>query len=301
MVDEEEGNWIEIDDREVDLTISTLAESMGEEEAREFLKAQGMNPDQLLEAFNADSLSEVEMAGFRGNVTSTKVGPIFSNIHLQTAVELWEQIKAYEEVPGDSEEWGKNMNWGLVVASVTSCMSFLDAIANEFIDDISGSNIPSHALMPEQIHEAGFDQNFQDLLEQLESEAIEWRHMSTPQKYQTILALSDEEKFDKGSQPYQDIDVLRRLRNYFVHFNPEFYEEDQEEVQHQLGSALQGKFDLNPLADESDPYFPHKCLSSGCAEWAIETSVDFSDSFFNKFDLEPDYQRRDIFSFGKFV
>ena len=285
----------------VKLSVATLAEAMGEEQAAEFLRAQGMDPDRLLDVFDVDKLAEIEMAGVRGNIKRQEGGAIFSDIHLQTAIELSRQVEAYEKVP--PEDWGYKMNWGLVVSSVTSCVSFLDAIINEFADDISGTKVPNHAETVEDLENAGFDSDFKSLMTAMEDEdIIVWRHMSTLDKYQAILTLSEAERFDKGAMPYQDAYTLTRLRNYFIHFKPEMYEYNQKEVQHSLGSALEGKYDQNPLAEDYEPYFPHKALSHGCTGWAIECSLSFTDAFFEKFDLKPSYERRkDILDFEDYV
>jgi len=302
--DKDDPTEIEMDptgEEPVDLSISMLAEAMGEEETKEFMRAHGMNPEAVLDAFGEHKLADVDMAGFTGSVRSHQGALIFSDIHLQTAIELSEQVKAYEEVT--PEEWGYQMNFGLVVSSVISCVSFLEGVINEFIDDVSGVKVPSHAETQEKLEKAGFDSDFQDLLSSLESEdIIVWRHMSTLDKYQAILAISDEERFDKGAMPYQDAKLLTRLRNYFVHYKPELYEYNQEEAQHRLGTALEGKYQENPLSDAHQPFFPHKSLSYGCTDWAIESSLDFNNAFFDKFGLQPSYKRRkEILEFKDYI
>lgn len=301
---DEDNPSIEVDpsgEEPVELSVAMLAESMGEEEAAEFLSLQGMDPDQLLDTFNADSLTEIESAGLMGNVSSHKEGVTFSDIHLQTAIELSRQVRAYEEVP--PEDWGYNMNWGLTVASVTSCVSFLDSVINEFIDDISGTKLPNHAANVDKLEDAGFGTEFQNLLSAMEDESlIVWRHMSTLDKYQAVLTLSEADRFDEGAMPYQDVYSITRLRNYFIHYKPEMYEYNQEEVQHRLGSALEGKYDQNQLAEDHEPYFPHKALSYGCTDWAIKSSLNFTDAFFEKFGLEPSYMRRtDALNFDDYI
>lgn len=295
---------IEVDptgEEPVELSISMLAESMGEDQAAEFLRAQGMDPEAILDAFDEDKLADIQMAGFTGNIRKQQKTIIFSDIHLQTAIELSNQVEAYEEVP--PEDWGHNMNFGLVVSSVISCVSFLEGVINEFIDDVSGAKVPLHAESPEKLEKAGFDSEFRDLLSSLEDEElIVWRHMSTLDKYQAVLTISSEERFDKGAMPYQNVSLLTRLRNYFVHFKPELYEFNQEEVQHRLGTALEGKYEKNPLAEEYEPFFPFKSLSYGCADWAIESSLDFTNEFFNKFGLQPSYQRgKNHYNFEDYV
>lgn len=286
----------------IDLSISEIIELMDEEEGEKFLERIGMDPEMLLQTTGKNSLSNIDKIGMTGTVGKHQSGPTFSNIHLQTAVELSDQVEAFEEVPEQGGEWGSKMNWGLVIGSITSCMSFLDTVINEFVDDIGGSKLPFHAETREEIENAGFDRQFQQRLDRLESELITWEHTSTLQKYQIVLTISDHDLFNKGSNPYQDVDTVRRLRNYFVHYDPEMYEHNTDESEHRLGSALQGKFEENPLAEDHEPFFPNKILSHGCTEWCIESSINFTDDFFDRLGLVPHYRRYDhTFHFGDIV
>ena len=92
-------------------------------------------------------------------------------------------------------------------------------------------------------------------------------------KYQTALLLTFKEKFDPGGQPYQDIDGLIYLRNALVHYKPEWDSELQ--VHKKLRNRLESKFELNPFAAENSLWFPHRCLGSGCAKWAVKVSKIF--------------------------
>jgi hypothetical protein len=63
-------------------------------------------------------------------------------------------------------------------------------------------------------------------------------------------------------------------------------------MQHEFINKLSGKFSSNPLMNGSDnPYFPDKCLGSGCADWAIRSIRVFSDDFFGRLGITPNYQR----------
>ena len=41
---------------------------------------------------------------------------------------------------------------------------------------------------------------------------------------------------------------------------------------------LKDRFAENPLAGKNLPFFPDRCLGHGCAEWAVTTSLSFTDS-----------------------
>lgn len=297
----DEGNRvrINIDNDETELEISELAKELGEEKAAKFLEDNGLDYEQLLDEEEVSKLSEVESRTVKVEPRVTKSSLPFSNIHLQTAVELSEQVAILEDSP--NERGGYLSNWGFAIGSITSCMSFLDSIINEFVDDVSRGVLAIYKEDEETDNKTDFDSSHYDMFENLEDEILDWRNMPTLKKYQVILIVFGKEPFDRGSQPFQDVDIVRRLRNYFVHYNPEMYKHHQEEVQHRLGSALQGKFELNPLADESDPYFPDKTLSHGCTEWCIGTVVEFTDEFFKRLGLIPPYRTLSAYRFNEWL
>ena len=57
-----------------------------------------------------------------------------------------------------------------------------------------------------------------------------------------------------------------------------------------LDKMLRGKFTLNPMTVEADTFFPDRCLSHGCASWAVYSSLKFADAFFVKMNLPIPYQ-----------
>ncbi|MFB2917431.1 hypothetical protein [Aerosakkonema funiforme] len=109
------------------------------------------------------------------------------------------------------------------------------------------------------------------------------------EKYQILLTLTENE-FDTGKEPYESTSYLIKLRNALVHYKPEWvgtgdvYEKTFSE---KLRKNLENKIKkLNPLAGAGDcAFFPHKCLGYGCAKWAVETSIKFTDEFFSKMGL----------------
>lgn len=187
----------------------------------------------------------------------------------------------------------------LVISSITSCVSFLEAFINEVYDD---------AIIKYQMESNDeVEQSYQGITETsvIEGDSLEilydfdkelfgtiQRQISFLQKYQLLLVFGSVSPFNKGEYPYQEVNTLRRLRNYFVHFEPEEWvsKSDEPNIEHKIGSSLQGKFNDNPLAGPSQPNFPHKMLSYGCTKWAILTSVDFADQFCARMNVERSYR-----------
>jgi len=89
-------------------------------------------------------------------------------------------------------------------------------------------------------------------------------------KYQHALLLLNRASFPKGENPYQDADSLVRLRNALTHYKPEW--DNSPDVHADLQSRLTGRFALNSLSTKSHLWFPHQCLGSGCAKWAVSAS-----------------------------
>lgn len=86
----------------------------------------------------------------------------------------------------------------------------------------------------------------------------------------------------------------RALRNALVHYEREWItnisEIDSDEVTvSKFEEKLMGKFPLNPLVGEENPFFPYRCLGYGCAKWALTNSVRFADEFFSRMGLSPTY------------
>jgi hypothetical protein len=104
------------------------------------------------------------------------------------------------------------------------------------------------------------------------------------EKYQMVLFLKKNERFDKGESIYQDADNLIKLRNALVHFKPEWSDEKKEHIK--IENRLKGKFQLSPFLVSDTEFFPKKCMSHGCAEWAVKTALAFREFFSSKSGLE---------------
>ena len=91
---------------------------------------------------------------------------------------------------------------------------------------------------------------------------------------------------------YQDAELLIALRNGLVHGRPEWHTPGQpfDDVE-KLGERLNEKqFSPSPfILAEGNAYFPDKCLSYGCAKWAVESSISFADGFYSRIGLIPKY------------
>jgi len=149
-----------------------------------------------------------------------------------------------------------------VSATIMLCVASIESNVNEYLSDPG-------VLFPELTATAR--QEFSELISEI----------SILEKYQRILAVKGLEKFDQGSNPYQDIDTLIALRNELVHFHPEWHDEQQRHKK--LGQRLLYRFELSPFISEgSGVLFPQRIISHGCTKWAVDSSTSFMKKFAEK-------------------
>ncbi len=106
--------------------------------------------------------------------------------------------------------------------------------------------------------------------------------LSPLRKHHVARVAMGHEPMGKGQEPYRSADGLMRLRNALVHFRPEW--DDDLKDHRSLEQRLSQLFPVSALAVRAKGqmvWFPHKCLGAGCAKWAIESAVRFSQQFVN--------------------
>lgn len=111
-------------------------------------------------------------------------------------------------------------------------------------------------------------------------------------RYQVALLGACKDPFDPGAQPYQDVQLLFRLRNYLLHFEPKWGKAQMEKGQMEKGvyktlrEGLRSKnLHENPLVDPDWPYLPMRCMSYDCARWAARTAYAFVHEFLERMGL----------------
>ena len=176
-----------------------------------------------------------------------------------------------------------NHHRAYVVGAILTSVASVEARINEFYIDATDNLLGSI-----------LDVSQQALLAEL-WKPLDEKKVSILQKYQIALAAIGRGKFDTSRGPYQNVALLIGLRNMLVHFKPEW---DSNQKKHgKIEKDLQGRFELNPFwPKDNSIFFPFKCLSYGCASWAIRSSMDFILEFFGLIELDP---RTDLFSIWK--
>ena len=107
------------------------------------------------------------------------------------------------------------------------------------------------------------------------------------EKYQIALIIAGKEQLEKGMNPYQDANLLIALRNKLIHLKTSWQiavaEESSESRQvSDLEKKLRGKFRSNPTRPGLASFFPHRCLSAGCAIWSVKTAAALVDEFHHR-------------------
>lgn len=163
-----------------------------------------------------------------------------------------------------------------VISAIILAFSFLESFINEIFTSVKYS-VESNTL----------DCIINNLsMNEREKIVYLWDNhkISTLDKYELLLNQTKNKTFNKGDTLYQNVSILSKLRNYFVHYKPErIYHDDSIQS---IGKHLKGKFALNPFAHKGSPYFPDKCISYGCAMWAIDTVLNFTNDFAKKINWD---------------
>lgn len=206
--------------------------------------------------------------------------------HMQEAIHLAKLSKDCEisnagKTFSDGEFF--NHHRAYVVGSILTSVASVEARINEFYLDATDNLLG-----------AILDSNQQDLLAEL-WKPLDEKRIQLLQKYQIALSAIEKSKFDTSRSPYQDVKLLIDLRNMLVHFKPEW---DNDQKKHKkIEDKLRGLFELNPFwPTENTIFFPFKCLSHGCANWAVSSSMKFILEFFTLTGLD---ERTDQFKIWK--
>jgi hypothetical protein len=168
-----------------------------------------------------------------------------------------------------------------VTNAVLAAVAFLEAAVNEVFDDVADSHPGYVDPLP-----AECQRRMRDLWDdQMERQPV-------LEKYRVALLCAWCTSFNKGGPPYQDADLLTKLRNRLVHARAETQPTDKDK----LMDTLKSKFNPSRLMQNAaNPYWPDQCLGAGCAVWAVRSATVFADEFFSRMKLSPNYKRPDDF------
>ena len=196
-----------------------------------------------------------------GNVSITghaegKFVPALSFQHMKACVYFRDRVIAAEaEYAG--LPFGAFFEEVMIFASacIMSSVASLEALANELFM-LEGSS----------------------LYQQLEREMA-----PTLEKYQRARDILETERLDETTAPYYDAKSLILLRNALVHYKPAW------DIDHttDLRARLESRFAVSPFVDNGADFVAMKCMSAGCASWAVETVQSFIGEFYGRTKILP--------------
>lgn len=176
-----------------------------------------------------------------------------------------------------------NEHRAYVTGAIFSAVAFLEAAVNECFEDIVDGRNGYPAVINSDIRRC------LAVLWEL-TEADNRSTLRVLEKYQLILRCCGTEALKEGEQPYQDANLVIRLRNKLMHYKSATHTVGEDEDGFSRGLAV--KFVGNRLFDdlENVVFYPDRCLSSGCAQWAVRSVRNLADAFFRCIGISPHYQ-----------
>lgn len=163
-----------------------------------------------------------------------------------------------------------------VISSIISAFAGVEAGINEFWKDV-----PVHA-------EYDTDR-LRWFYAEFEDKFREW-NLSTLEKYELALTCAGVEELNSGKEPYQSVELLRKTRNYVVHYEPEWIDQNKDD-KHHIAQGLETKnIGLNPFReDSSQPILPFDYFSYECGVWSVNTAIEFIDKFYSQLGSRNTY------------
>ncbi|MEO5590144.1 MAG: hypothetical protein ABIS03_11205 [Gemmatimonadaceae bacterium] len=193
-----------------------------------------------------------------------------SRHHIISAHHFAEGAEAIEAHGGDIPQDDKWRYRAYVTAAILSSIAYLSASINELYLEVRKLSQSGEPHVRREL----------DLLLQA------WPRIAKVQvlqRYQLALSVADADTYNPESMPYLGVHDLVLLRDALVSYDPDWSDDDSD--QHPLEIRLKDKFPPSPLMSSQRPWFPDRCLGSGCAKWAVRTVQLFANDFYLRMAL----------------
>jgi hypothetical protein len=148
---------------------------------------------------------------------------------------------------------------GAIMSAISSLECTINGIFEHAADSVSGGHRPT---------------NLQKLMASLWTNDFDRLPMLN--KFRVALALAKKQDFDVSKEPFQSVQVLVRLRNSIAHPQEILA---SKEIQKKLEQSLRGRFKIVPPEPHRREFFPARCLTPECADWAFISTARFLDAF----------------------
>lgn len=211
-------------------------------------------------------------------VGDIKSSPNLARDHLYMAIMFADKAKTIED-EYDNPGIKRTEYRYYAMSSVIASFSFVDACINELIH--KGITTEDGGPRVNLEHGAALDiiQNHT---------YVNLDMMGTLDKYELMLAIADQEQFNTHGQMYENITLVNNLRTALIHHKPQFDTISADNIEQFMGDKLHSKFETNPFVS-GGLFFPYQCMSFGCAKWAIESCLNFTEDFYSRVDVNKPY------------
>lgn len=227
---------------------------------------------------------------------SIRTRSTLATIHLKNAKLFRDRAKEIESIfrddtPSNIPQRKQSDHRAFCFNTILSAVSFVEATANEFVDDIREDK--QRVIDDREPHfYPEIDKEYRDSIVSESNLDTRLRNASPPIKFNVLLDVMALEEYDREQNPLEPVLVLNRLRNELTHHSPEWVEggpKEYTEDEYGFEEDIQGRFDLNPITAEGNAFFPTQCMSYGCADWAIQISKTLIRDFGRKtgVDIRP--------------
>src|SRR5208337_1543938 len=173
----------------------------------------------------------------------------------------------------------RNHHFAYVSNALLSSVSFLEATINELFANASEYPPEWNVITQDQ------NKKIIELFQKMWALDIpRTAHYPIVKKYEIALALAGKTTFDTGMPPYQNTKSVIQLRNYLMHYEPEWIEVQPGigniANEHKLKKILKGKFSENPLAYKTEPFSRKNVLDMDVLNGRLKIVLHSPTNFF---------------------
>jgi hypothetical protein len=106
-------------------------------------------------------------------------------------------------------------------------------------------------------------------------------------RYELILHLLGKREIPRGAEPFQSAALVVRLRNELIHYKSRL---GSQMNANKLFATLAAKNHRpSPFSDPSMNFFPHRCLSADCGEWAVISTYAYLNEVYASLGIASRY------------
>ena len=111
----------------------------------------------------------------------------------------------------------------------------------------------------------------------------------TLEKFEFAVLLKNGKALDRSASPYQDVDVIIRLRNSLTHFKPEWFSAQEEHAK--LSARLRHRAALGRFFPPTEPLFPRGWACHETCVWMIRSVLAFLLDFEQRARVTPKIEK----------